>query len=159
MKTIVNLISSLLYSFVLLFSLVNCDGEGISVGNDESLNEIHLYNKWELVEFVNDVDGTSRMPEPVSKDCYRIIFDRDNTVLGKSSSNAIAGVYEINQCLSGIKINAHFASEAMERSPDGELFLKNLNSSYRYVVTENTLKLYYAENDYLLLNIYEDEKK
>jgi hypothetical protein len=117
-----------------------------------------IYNQWKLAAFVYGEDGTSKIPESVSRNSYVITFNRDNTLFGQSHPNAIVGVYEINQQLLNIKINADFASEAMELLPDGELFLKKLNSSYRYLVTENTLKLYSTENDYLLLNIYEDEK-
>ncbi|GHV08104.1 hypothetical protein FACS1894160_1830 [Bacteroidia bacterium] len=132
---------------------------GYSCNNSDEqngLNDIDLVGtKWKLTSFV--VNETPKMPEPASENCYWVSFNNDNTLTGKSSSNAIAGYQEINRKLSHIQINAGFATEAMERSPDGELFLKNLNSSYRYTTTKNTLKLYHTEKNYLLFKKIEDE--
>ncbi|MDR0541021.1 MAG: hypothetical protein LBH19_02285 [Dysgonamonadaceae bacterium] len=65
---------------------------------------------------------------------------------------------EINQQFSGIQLRAGIATFIAELS-DGILFIENLNSSYRYAIIKNTLKLYHSGMEYVLLKAYENDDK
>jgi hypothetical protein len=112
--------------------------------------------KWKLVEFVNVSDGTTKIPEPESDQCYWILFDSDTTFSGKTSTNDVVGYYRINLVTSTIYIDDIFGTEINELF-DGRLYVEKLHLVCSFEHTETFLKLYYNKTDYLLFNPYDNE--
>jgi hypothetical protein len=119
--------------------------------------EYLIGTSWKLVAFVNSADGTSKTPEQNSPRSYLLTFYSNNKLSGKTLANAIVGSYETDPQSFTIQIKAQYATEVFEFSPYPELFIDGLNSSHHYSITQDTLKLYYSENDYLLFSNYEEE--
>jgi hypothetical protein len=118
--------------------------------------------KWKLLGFVNGADGTTIKPGTFSSGkpdrAYWIQFKEDKTVYGHSSSNLLLGNYDENLDTSEILIKVQAATEVMEKS-DGITFIDRLNLVRLFEYRESALLLYYNETDYLLFEIYNDEKE
>jgi hypothetical protein len=132
----------------------------INMGNDNP--DISLTGtKWKLTTFVNASEGTTKTPETFSHipyDCYWIQFNDDNTCEGRSSSNLLPGRYSVDSASSEILITVGAATEIAEK-PDGEEFIDKLNRVHTFVIQESSLMLYHNEKDYLLFDIYDNEKE
>jgi hypothetical protein len=105
--------------------------------------------KWKLSEFVEVSEGTTKIPEPQSGQCYWVFFDSDTTFSGKTSTNAVQGIYRINPPASAIYIDNIGGTEINELF-DGKLYVERLLSVSFFKLTETSLKLFYNETDYLL---------
>jgi hypothetical protein len=121
--------------------------EGVDVNPDISLTG----TKWKLTGFANVTNGITKTPEPDSENHYWIIFNDDNTISGKSSTNELVGSYEVNYETATLRIT-NFGGTKIGEILDGELFMKNLQSVYYFSMQETSLRLYYHEKDYLLFN-------
>lgn len=112
--------------------------------------------KWKLAGFANVTNGIIKTPEPDSENHYWIIFNDDNTLSGKSSTNELVGNYEANYKAETIRIT-NLGGTKIGELLDGELFVKNLQSVYYFSVQKTSLQLYYSETDYLLFDDYSHE--
>jgi heat shock protein HslJ len=151
----------LLFILIGAASYTGCsENQGIS-DNNENENISLAGTQWKLVGFVNGADGAVITPEASSGKPYNfywIQFKEDKTVNGMSSSNQLLGSYDVNSDASEIQIKSATATEVMER-PDGILFVERLNAVRSFEYRESALLLYYNETDYLLFEIYGDEKE
>jgi hypothetical protein len=102
--------------------------------------------KWKLMGFV-DAQGY-KQAEPYSNDCYWLIFNANNTLHGKSSTNSLAGRYEIKTDKLHI---TNLIGTAIGEIGDGELFTECLQQIESFELSDNELKLYYnGGTNYLL---------
>jgi hypothetical protein len=152
-----------LWTVSILVSKISGDAriELLINGKENIPENISLTGKWKLVGFVNGADGAVTTPEASSRKPYNfywIQFKEDKTVYGMSSSNLLLGSYDVNLDASEIQIKVGAATEVMEK-PDGILFIDRLNSVRSFEYRESALLLYYNETDYLLFEIYDDEKE
>ncbi|MDR1347104.1 MAG: hypothetical protein LBJ63_01545 [Prevotellaceae bacterium] len=125
-------------------------GMMISCGKDNEKENVSLKGtKWKLVEFVQVSEGTTKIPEPQSDQCYWITFESNTTFSGKTSTNAIYVHYRINLSTSTIYIDNISGTEINELF-DGKLYMECLYLVNYFEVTETSLMLYYNKTDYLL---------
>jgi hypothetical protein len=119
--------------------------------------------KWQLTAFVNVSEETTKTPilldKPSKYGHYWIQFNEDNTCEGHSSSNLLLGRYSVSSVSSEVQITVGVATYMMELSPDGEEFIEKLNRIHSFVIKDSSLMLYYNETDYLLFDIYDNEKE
>ncbi|MDR1553432.1 MAG: hypothetical protein LBS69_08230 [Prevotellaceae bacterium] len=124
----------------------------ISCGEDKDEVNSLKGTKWKLIEFVKVSEGTTKIPEPQSDQCYWIIFDSNTTLSGYSSNNGLFGYYQINTQTSTMRINSLSGTKRGELF-DGYFYLDCLSIVNYFELTETSLKLYYSETDYLLFKI------
>jgi heat shock protein HslJ len=132
----------------LMLALVSFSGCEKKVHNTEL-----IFNKWKLVSFVNESDGTTKIPAPNSFGNYWIEFKQNNTLSGVSSTNNFTATFAISN--GNLMTITDLGGTEINELGDGELFVECLMSAFRFSVTETELKLYYSENNYLLLNLYQ----
>jgi hypothetical protein len=148
-------VATLCIVLMALFTAASCEKpKDVPTGTTTSLAGI----KWKLIEFVQISEGTIKIPEPQSDQCYWIFFDSDTSLYGKTSTNDIWGQYRINPSTSTIYINNLGGTEINELF-DGRLYLERMLSICSFEATKTSLKLYYNETDYLLFNLYNHENK
>jgi hypothetical protein len=110
--------------------------------------------KWKLVGFVDTATNKIKRAYPEGQRCFKLIFNKDSTLSGRSSTNTIAGRYTIEQKLSKIQIQIQTTTE-VDEVLDGILYLKTINAVQYVSVKDEKLMLYYnGKENYLL---YEED--
>jgi hypothetical protein len=117
--------------------------------DDESLTNV----KWKL-KAIFDIETDALIQELEPKDWedgYTIIFYDDLTLMGKGVINLLQGSYlrNLNQNTSAIDISLMCMTYA-NHIYDEEFYLDIMNKVDSYSVTEDHLKLYYDNQNYLL---------
>ncbi|MDO5664727.1 MAG: hypothetical protein Q4G63_05665 [Bacteroidia bacterium] len=110
--------------------------------------EYALMGIWQLTGFGNAVDNSVKVAEPKDCErCYTLIFKNNETFVGHTSTNEVAGVYRLNDKLVDIvNVGGTERNELM----DGKLYVESLLKVFKYEVKDNDLKLFYTHTDYLL---------
>ena len=108
-----------------------------------------------MIGFVDAKQDTLKVAEPKSEECYRLLFNDDNTVWGKSSTNNFSCIYEID-LQSSIKLSYFLMTEINELY-DGRLYIECLKNVNTFSMTEKGLVLYYESNKFLLFKPIEHE--
>ncbi|MDR1122340.1 MAG: META domain-containing protein [Dysgonamonadaceae bacterium] len=116
---------------------------------DHSHEPVLTETKWKLTGFVTN--GNIKTPESDSDNRYWLLFNEDNTLEGRSSTNELSGSYEINAQTSSLRITSLGGTRAVEY-PDGSFFVDSLRAVRSFELQKDTLKLYYSKTDYLLFN-------
>jgi heat shock protein HslJ/predicted nucleic-acid-binding Zn-ribbon protein len=121
----------------------------VKARNDSSISLTGT--QWKLTGFANVTNGIIKTPEPDSENHYWIIFNDDNTLSGKSSTNELFGSYEADYKAATLRIT-NLGGTKIGEILDGKLFVKNLQSVYYFSIQKTSLQLYYNDTDYLLFN-------
>jgi hypothetical protein len=125
----------------------------MSCQSDENETVDLQRTKWKLVGFVNAVTDEMKEAEPVSEKCYLLIFNKDNTLSGVSSTNQLTGTYILDEKTSSIHINI-WPMTLINELFDGELYCRDLNAVQFFSLQKNELRLYYNDDkDYLLFKL------
>ena len=136
--------------YLFLFLLTICI-TGTTCGKDEIEQKHSLINtKWKLISMVNVSTATTQIPEMDSENRYWIIFNRDNTLEGKSCSNALFGNYVVDSRTSTVQIMQFGGTKVGECSETGNLFWTIIPSVRYFIIEGMFLKLYHNETDYWL---------
>ena len=158
------ILMTVLYPLVLIFFLTSCS-------KDENTNE-STNNKptnttytnltqvtWKCVGFGTD-GKVVELIKPLQTDAsylhilwekiYVISFAGDGSFKGYATKHDLTGTYSING--NTILIQFVMSPEKVAEFGEGERFCEALYKSSRYEITNNQLKLYYDNNEYLLFN-------
>jgi hypothetical protein len=150
---------NLIFFFGILLLSFGCSNDDLPVCE---ANVTLLGNKWKLVGYVSGEDGTLKELKPTSDDNYWgidnywLFFKNEDTLLVKSSTNDLYGLYEINYSSSTISITLLGGTKINEIF-DGKFFIDRLSSVSHLDIEETSLKLYQNEKDYLLFKLVEHE--
>ncbi|HBL34091.1 MAG TPA: hypothetical protein DDZ96_09795 [Porphyromonadaceae bacterium] len=102
---------------------------------------------WKLEGFGSS-EGKLVTAKPFTIRAYQLLFEPGGKAYGISSGNHLLGEYALNDALRTIDIDIEAVTEAMERQ-DGYVYLERLNNAGRYEQTDNILRLYYSDTEYL----------
>lgn len=91
---------------------------------------------------------TIKLAEPSEGDTYTLVFEKDGTLNGVTSTNQATGTYSLNR--NDLRIKSWAMTEINELY-DGSLYVESLNKVYSYKIAEKGLSLYYGDGKYLLL--------
>lgn len=107
--------------------------------------------KWKLTGFGDGSDDSFKNPEPATDDCYWVVFNADNSLNGKSSTNEIAGNFTVNYETSSIKIS-NLGGTKIGEIKDGDLFMESMRGILRFELSEKSILLYCKNGKYLKFN-------
>jgi hypothetical protein len=107
--------------------------------------------KWKLTGFGDGNDDSFKNPEPAADDCYWVVFNADNSLNGKSSTNEIAGNFAVNYETSSIKIS-NLGGTKISEIKDGDLFMESMRGILRFELSEKSVWLYCENGKYLKFN-------
>jgi hypothetical protein len=145
------MIRAILY-LIIFTSILSCSSDKSTPENNV------LVGSWKLVAFVNESNGTMLNPEDFDdSNEITIRFKEDYKFDGLTGLNEFSGEYSINkssQLLIFNDVNLSFVSE----NDWGNLFFDSLYLNYNLTtsnyennikLSDNILKLYYSENEYM----------
>ena len=141
---------------LLTITLLGIVGLSFACNNDGHSNEDTTYSlvgtKWELVGFFDIEKNKLIEPElsPNGFRCYRINFDTDSELSGRSSFNQCYGIYEADY--STLELEIHFwPSTAAGELPHGYSYIDAINEVKTFQFSDDSLKLYYNDKKNCLL--------
>jgi len=102
-----------------------------------------LDRTWRLLGFGGPFDYAVREPEPTEcRACYTLMFSKDGTLKGRTSSREISGRYKVR---GGMFVMLFSANEASEPSADGREYIRALDSVFTYVLSDDRHLLFCGE--------------
>ncbi len=130
---------------------------GCSSEKSNSQSDI-LFGKWKLTAFVNETNGTILTEGDFeNSNEINIEFKEDSKYVGYTVLNDFFGGYDLNDSERILILKEVLGSEVNE-TDWGHLFFDSLKKNYEqstnhwvisYNLTDNLLKLYYSENEYM----------
>jgi len=138
----------LLYTFLTMLMLSSCDMIGQNNSASETQRDVTLKETlWKLIYFQ---DENGQISESGSSE-ITLIFHRDGTVSGTSSSNEYESSYSKHNSTLDIQV----AGTTEVGEPDGskywDYYLPALKNVHSYRIHESELELYYGDNDQALI--------
>ena len=152
MKRKVFLFLSLLHIVAGVTGCNNEDDDNGITGNEEESKVIAKLcaTSWKLYGFGIDSNNIQKAEPSDCSTCYVVKFEPDGSFSGKTTSNEFIGVY--NATDESFKI-VNYGSTKVGEFGDGYKFVDAFCLSFQYEITEEgQLKLYYAQNDFLIFN-------
>jgi hypothetical protein len=104
--------------------------------------------KWKLIGFADEKTGNIRLAMPVSSDNYTLIFERDGTLGGQTSTNIAYGRYSLTNNLLLIS-NFSNITEINELF-EGSLYIEVMNKVSSLKISSKGLSLNYDDGKFLL---------
>ncbi len=123
---------------------------------DHTITDNLLIGTWKCVGFGNSETGKVVPIEPQGcEKCYILTFNKNGTIEGQTSTNALAGEYKIygNKKVNRIGFDK-ITTTAADEIGDGDKYYRAifLPSKKHHKVKGNQLFIYYAGKRYLLFN-------
>jgi len=142
-------------SAMLAFALIGCNlwpTSNVTPG-DSGNDDLRLTGvSWKLVGTVDAETGSLREFEPENCDwCYRLTFDTDTSLSGRSSVNSIYGTYVVDYATGSFNITGLGGTAVGAIWSDERLWYDILYKIETFSLQENELRLYYDGNKNYLL--------
>ena len=145
MKTKKTLLTSITIIMFLLITGLGCEKEAFISG---------LNHTWKFDGFGNLSNSSFEKADPSDcEDCYVLTFLKSGKLTGRTTTNIISGEFQIDG--QDIEITNLINTEVMELG-SGEKYIEAISLTNKYEITNNTLKLYYNQNqNYLQFKLSE----